>query len=224
MADAEFEQDGLAEIEICATKVGMFSTFRFASGTAFTRCPDNSDNAFRLSGSGCSAQLIEGDLNGARLPMLKEFDLRLTKGFGLGGVDVTAYVDVRNLFNFTNTVRVYSSTNDVRNAEAVERNWQDDFRGFEGEAQANGAWTADEAIALPAANGGCHDWVDQATRPASPSCFYLIRAEQRYGNGDRVFSSAEQRAASEAHFFTIRGLDVFRGPGRDLRLGLELNF
>ncbi len=204
--------------------VGMFTTFRFASGTAFTRCPDNADNAFAFSGSGCANGQIAGDLNGARLPMLKEFDMRVTKGFGLGGVDVTAYVDVRNLFNFTNTLFVYSSTNDVRNAEAVEQQWLSDFRGFEGEALANGAWTADEAIALPPANGGCHDWVDQATLPASPSCFYLIRAEQRYGDGDRVFSSAEQRAASEAQFFSGLGVDVFRGPGRDLRLGLELNF
>ncbi len=99
-----------------------------------------------------------------------------------------------------------------------------DFREFEGEALVNGAWTPEEAIALPAANGGCHDWVDQATLPASPSCFYLIRAEQRYGDGDRVFSSAEQRAASEAQFFSGLGLDAFRGPGRDVRLGLELNF
>jgi hypothetical protein len=204
--------------------VGLFTTFRFASGTAFTRCPNNSDNAFRFSGQGCFRGEIEGDLNGARLPMLKEFNMRVTKGFGLGGVDVTAYVDARNLFNFTNTLVVYSSTNDVRNDEAVEQTWQNDFREFEGEAMANGSWTAEEAIALPAANGGCHDWIDQANLPASPSCFYLIRAEQRYGNGDRVFSSDEQRAASEANFYYRRGLDSFTGPGRDVRLGLELNF
>jgi hypothetical protein len=204
--------------------VGLFTTFRFASGTAFTRCPANSANAFDISGSGCHNGIIEGDLNGARLPMLKEFDLRLTKGFGLGGVDVTAYVDARNVFNFTNTLFVYSSTNDVRNDLAVEDRWQTNFRGFEGEAMANGSWTAEEAIRLPVANEGCADWVDQGGLPASPSCFYLIRAEQRYGNGDRIFSSAEQRATSDARFFYRRGLDFFTGPGRDVRLGLELNF
>ncbi len=204
--------------------VGLFTTFRFASGQAFTRCPNTTNNASVRSGGFCANGQIAGDLNGARLPMLKEFDLRVTKGFGLGGIDLTAYVDVRNLFNFTNTLSVYSTTNDVRNDEAVEQRWLSDFREFEGEALVNGAWTSEEAIALPAANGGCHDWVNQATTPASPSCIYLIRAEQRYGNGDRVFSSAEQRAASEAFFFSNNGLDTFRGPGRDLRLGLELNF
>jgi len=203
---------------------GLFTTFRFASGTAYTRCPNNSQNAFNRSGGGCANGVIAGDLNAARLPMFKEFNLRVTKGFGLGGVDVTAYVDARNLFNFTNTLSVYSATGDVRSDEAFEQVWQGHSREFEGEAQANGAWTAEEAIALPAANGGCHDWVDQAGTPSSPSCFYLIRAEQRYGNGDRVFSSAEQRGATEAFFLSGNGLDTFRGPGRDVRLGLELNF
>jgi len=203
---------------------GLFTTFRFASGQAFTRCPNTIDNARARSGGGCANGQIAGDLNGSRLPMIKEFNLRVTKGFGLGGVDVTAYVDARNLFNFTNTLSVYSATNDVRNDEAVEQRWLSDFREFEGEALANGAWTADEAIALPTANEGCHDWVNQATTAASPSCLYLIRAEQRYGNGDRVFSGAEQRAASEANFFSFNGLDTFRGPGRDVRLGVELNF
>jgi hypothetical protein len=203
---------------------GLFTTFRFTSGTAYTRCPDNSDNAFRISGRGCANNEIAGDLNSSRLPMLKEFNMRLTKGFGLGGVDVTAYVDVRNLFNFTNTLFVYSSTGDVRNDEAVEQRWQRNSSEFEGEALNNGAWTAEQAIALPAANEACADWVNQGGLSASPSCFYLIRAEQRYGNGDRVFSSAEQRAASEAFFFAGRSIDAFRGPGRDVRLGLELNF
>src|SRR5262249_14252338 len=61
--------------------VGVFATFRFASGTPYTRCPidDPQDNAI-FSGVPCSRN-IAGDFNAARLPSFKQFDLRVTKGF-----------------------------------------------------------------------------------------------------------------------------------------------
>ncbi len=92
--------------------MGVFATFRFASGTPYTRCPGDSGDENVLSGTVC-AKRIEGDYNGARLPMLKFFDMKLTKGFQLGGVDLTAYVDVRNLFNFRNILQVFTTTNDI---------------------------------------------------------------------------------------------------------------
>ena len=58
----------------------------------------------------CAPSGSEGDYNGARLPTFKHFDLRVTKGFRLGGVDLTAYVDVRNLFNFRNILQVFTTT------------------------------------------------------------------------------------------------------------------
>ncbi len=201
---------------------GLFATFRFASGTAFTRCPA-AGNAGKISGRECDGGFAS-DINGARLPMLKQFDLRLTKGFGLGGVDVTGYLDIRNLFNFTNNLWVFSVTNDVKNEVHRNIRFATDSARFVIEAAANGARTADHGMLLPPANGGCSDWVDQAGVPGGPSCLYLIRAEQRYGDGDRVFTIEEQRAASSANYDRQWGVQWFNGPGRDIRLGVELNF
>jgi hypothetical protein len=60
--------------------------------------------------------------------------------------------------------------------------------------------------------------------PSSPNCVYLIRAEERFGNGDHIFDSAEQRRASDALYSLVRGVHNFTGAPRRVRLGLELNF
>ena len=203
---------------------GAFGTFRFASGTAFTRCPNESGNEFVFSGQVCSRQ-FEGDINGAPLPMLKQFDLRVTKGFVLGGTDVTTYAFIRNLFNFTNTTAVFAVTNDINNGAAFGEQLAEDLNRFGEEAAANGAQSANGDITLPSANGGCTDWVLQnLVSAASPNCMFLIRAEQRYGNGDRTFSVEEQTAASRANYDRQYGQSFFTGPGRDVRLGVELSF
>jgi hypothetical protein len=61
-------------------------------------------------------------------------------------------------------------------------------------------------------------------RPAPPNCVYLIRTEQRYGNGDHVFTVEEQRRASHAFYTVDRGAHFFTGPPRLIRLGLEATF
>ena len=202
---------------------GLFATWRFASGTAFSRCPAEVGNENVLSGNPC-VRSPEGDLNGARLPMIKQFDLRATKGFGLGGVDITAYADIRNLFNFTNRLRVYTVSNDVVNGEAIDVRLQNDLSSLDTEAVANGAHKANHDMILPLADAACVDWVAASGESASPSCIYLIRAEARWGNGDRIFSVEEQATASLANFNRTRGLSFFTGRPREVRLGLELNF
>ena len=47
---------------------------------------------------------------------------------------------------------------------------------------------------------GCGNWVDAQFTPTAPNCVYLIRAEERYGNGDHIFTIAEQLAASTASY------------------------
>ena len=55
-------------------------------------------------------------------------------------------------------------------------------------------------------------------------CVYLIRAEERYGDGDGVFSLAEQRAASDAFYSTFRGQHQFTGDPRRVRFGVQVGF
>jgi carboxypeptidase family protein/TonB-dependent receptor-like protein len=202
---------------------GIYTTFRLASGTAFTRCPDEAGNEDVLSGNPCSRDFI-GDVNGARLPTFKQLDMRFTKGFGLGGMDLTAYLDARNILNLENITTVYTVTNDVVNTDHATIVWEGDSAAFANEAARSGARDADGAIDLTFGTGGCGNWQTQDGTTAAPNCVYLIRAEQRWGDGDGVFTVAEQRRASDAAFNQTNGLHNRTANGRRLRLGLELNF
>ena len=55
-------------------------------------------------------------------------------------------------------------------------------------------------------------------------CSSAIRAEQRYGNGDGVFTIAEQTAAGDALYQVARGVQEQTAPGRRVRIGLEVDF
>jgi hypothetical protein len=203
--------------------VGMFVTFRIASGTAYTACPIETGNQAVLSTQVCANQ-FQGDVNGARLPTFRQADFRLTKGFMFGGVDLTAYFEARNAFNFTNITTVYAETGNTTNAANLKQIWSGDSSGYALEAARSRAYDPTSGdISLPATSG-CGNWVTQDGNAAAPNCVYLIRAEQRFGNGDGTFTQAEQRRASYANYYSGRGLSSFTAIPRRLRLGLELNF
>ncbi len=206
----------------------VFTTFRMASGTAFTRCPNTLDNAAVTSGNPC-ARSYEGDYNGARLPTFKTVDMRFTKGLALGGTDLTVYLDVRNVFNFENVLAVFTGTNDVVNGLEVEDNWRGDSSDFREEGFRNtGVLQADGSLDMTFGGLGanaCGNWVNQSGVPTGPNCFYIIQAEQRFGDGNGIFTLAEQRRASDAFYYDGgRGLQAFTGRGRSARLGVELSF
>ncbi len=115
-------------------------------------------------------------------------------------------------------------TNDVNNQEAVDNRLQNDLSSLAAEASANGALGTFGDISLPSADAACVDWLSQSFNSASPSCIYLVRAEARWGDGDRVFSLDEQTTASMANFNRTLGLQAFTGSPREVRLGVELNF
>ncbi|MEO7475189.1 MAG: TonB-dependent receptor [Gemmatimonadales bacterium] len=205
---------------------GLYATFRYGSGTAYTPCRATEGNASALSDEGGCAE-FRGAGNSARLPPFKQFDLRVTKGFGLGRLALTAYLDARNLFNFTSLVRVFSATGTAVSPTEHARRWTSDSSLFASEARASGAYQRDGAVDLTFQGrlaSGCAVWVRADLRPAAPNCVYLIRAEERYGDGDHVFTLSEQRRASDALYLVQRGLDNFTGGPRRLRLGLEVTF
>jgi hypothetical protein len=87
--------------------VSVFATFRYTSGTAYTKCGESNEEQSVLSIESC-ARLFPGGLNTQRLPAFKELNARFTKGFALGGLDLTGYLDVRNLLNFRNVLQVFA--------------------------------------------------------------------------------------------------------------------
>jgi hypothetical protein len=206
--------------------VGVTALFRYSSGTAYTRCPAETGNEGVISGGVCSNS-FSGDFFGARLPAYKQLDMRFTKSFGLGGLDITAYLDARNVLNFKNILSVFAVTNDVVNeTERVNQN-SADSSSFASEARANTLYGSDGSIDLRfggAVASGCGNWKNAAGTPATPNCVYLIRAEERFGNGDHIFTIDEQNAASNASYLTGRALNNFTDTPRRLRLGFEVNF
>ena len=216
------------------SNVGVFTTFRYASGTPYTRCAENAGDEDIVSGNNCNRGFPD-PLNSSRLPAFKTIDTRLTKGFSLGKLDLTAYVEARNLLNFKNKIQVFTVTGEITNAKEEAQNWAADSADLSNEAgrsensalQGGGAIDLtfpDPVSGLTRAASGCGGWVNQGGTPAAPNCVALVRAEERFGNGDHIFDLAEQRLASTALYNTVRGTHTFTGAPRRVRLGLEVNF
>jgi hypothetical protein len=203
--------------------VSVFSTFRYTSGTAYTKCGVSAEEQSILSIENCVRLFPEG-INTQRLPAFKELNTRFTKSFGLGGLDLTGYLDVRNLLNFRNVLQVFAVNGDVRNDDERAANLQTDLDDLATERDANSAVGADGALRLPTAHQSCAGWVSSKNRPAAANCIYLIRAEERFGNGDHIFTVDEQTNAINALYDVNRGEHQQLGVGRRARLGFEINF
>jgi hypothetical protein len=211
-------------------RAGVFATFRYASGTPYTRCAQNAGDEDIVSGNNCNREFPD-PLNSSRLPAFKQLDTRFTKGFSLGRLDLTAYVEARNLLNFRNIIQVFTTNGNITNDNEEAANWAADSADLATEAAASGRLGApgqpDGAVDLDfgeVGNGFCANWVNQAGAPAAPNCIALVRAEERFGNGDGVFDLTEQRRASTALYNTVRGTHTFTGVPRRVRLGFEVNF
>jgi outer membrane receptor for ferrienterochelin and colicin len=210
--------------------VGVFATFRYASGTAYTQC-DAAGNEAVISGAVCAKGQLSQGLNSARLPTFKQFDLRASKGIRVGGLDLSAYVDARNVLNFRNVLAVFVTSGDIVSPVEQHTQFASDSSSFANEAIVNGIYrsgTGDIDLTFGGqGNAGCANYVTQGGQGGAPSCIELVRAEERFGNGDRIFTLAEQQRVSEASYFgpgNGRGSYNFLGAGRQVRLGLELNF
>jgi hypothetical protein len=209
--------------------ISVFATFRYTSGTAYTKCGESNEEQNVLSIESCARLFPEG-LNTQRLPAFKEINTRLTKGFGLGGLGLTAYLDVRNLLNFRNVLQVFAVNGDVRSDQEREDNLNADLEDLRTEGEANGALGADGELdltfgGLPDPRTGCGRWVSsKGGAPAAANCIYLIRAEQRFGDGDGIYTVEEQSAAIHALYDVARGEHQHLGVGRRARIGFEIDF
>ena len=201
-------------------------TFRYTSGTAYTKCGESNEEQSVLSIENCVRLFPEG-LNTQRLPAFKEINTRFTKGFGLGGLDLTGYLDVRNLLNFRNVIQVFAVNGDVRNDEERTANLEarSGRPGQRARCERRGRCRTARSCCPTAQHENCAGWVSSKNRPAAANCMYLIRAEQRFGNGDHVFTVDEQSNAINALYDAARGehssSSVWAGAHGS---GFEINF
>jgi hypothetical protein len=133
----------------------------------------------------------------------------------MGGLDVMVFADVRNLLNVKNIVQLFVETGDIVNDKNRELALGTEFSDLTIEAEAAGAVTLNGDIDL---TGNCGAW-------GSPvNCVMLRRTEQRYGDGDGLYTPAEVSRAFNALYDTFNGTQTFYGAPRHVRLGLQLNF
>jgi Carboxypeptidase regulatory-like domain/TonB-dependent Receptor Plug Domain len=199
--------------------VGVFATFRALSGLPYTRVKNSGAGAtVPRQGFGLTATSIE-PINSSTMPWTKYVDLRLNKGFRLGRADITAFADVRNLFNFKNITGLFAETGDVVNAAFQEQQTSPQFSNVRTEAQQNGRLLSGGAIDLRPA---CSSWTGTDGGPVN--CVALRQVEAFFGDGDGVYTLAEQTTALNAWYTRFNGPQTFYDQPRHIRLGFELNF
>jgi hypothetical protein len=213
--------------------VGATATFRFASGLPYTTCQDDKESQslfYNTTAAVCGKGRPLGDINGSRMPMYKQFDLRVTKGFKLGkSLDLTAYAVATNLFNFKTTTNLFRSTGGPTNPVEFNSFFHSDSQTVYSEVRFN---ETSQNKSLIDGNGTinlsdpttCANWSLTSNAGGMPNCFALYRAEQRFGNGDHLYTEAEYKRAFTTSYNIGRGLNNFIVLPRRVRLGLELTF
>jgi len=198
-----------------ARRLGAVLTFRLATGLAYTRLVNNGDGAIAPQiGPGLGGRAAE-QINASHLPTTKTLDLRLTKSFQAGGRALRAYADFRNLLNFTNVVALYAETGDVVNDVHKQKVLSPEIANLQSEASQVGALNPDGSINL---SGDCNAW-------GIPwDCVALRRVEARFGNGDLLYTPAEQTRAFDTYYNSFFGPWRFHGPARTVRVGVEVAF
>ena len=205
---------------------GAFVAFRFASGLPYTLLQPQEQGYTFSSLCGLACTLAE-PINSSTLPWIKNVDLRLTKGIHLGRSDWTLFAEGRNIFNFKNVVDIFWETGDVTYDKYKQKFIDEQATLLTGQAASAGILTANKSIDFTALNGGCAGWqgTNSGNFASGPvDCVLLMRAEARYGNGDGVFTPAEYDAAFTGWYNLMNAPSRFYGPGRLIRVGLELSF
>ena len=212
--------------------VGAFFTFRFASGLPWTSCPNDVSNKDITTQGACAKGLGSTSVNANRLPMFKNVDLRLTKGFNLGhSLDLTAYADFRNLFNWQTVTSVFAATGDIQNPLQFSQNFKNDSTEFYNEVVHNNSLLggnileADGSVNL-VANGPatCDSWSLTNGQGGLPSCFGIYRAEERFGDGNHVLTPTEYKQIFTTYYNVGSGPGNFEVAPRSIILGVELTF
>lgn len=166
-------------------------------------------------------------LRSDHVPAWKSLDLRVGRTVTFAGRRATAYLDARNLLNVANLLHAFPIGDPRSDPTRQEQAWQMDSASYATEAAKNGRYSGAGTIDLTfggAGRAGCGAWQASSGEADPPDCAYLIAAEERFGNGDGLYTVSEQRAASNAYYLTRFGPGAFSGPPRAIRIGLEIGF
>jgi hypothetical protein len=187
--------------------LGLFTILRVRSGLPFTQIVNQGEGQVGPAGAG---GLPAGMIGDASTPWTTAFDLRLTKGFQVGrGLHLLAFVDWRNPFDIENSSLVFLETGDETNELFREQT----LAPLMSDTRLDGEPDID-------------DFDIRAESPENPfNQFMLLRAEQRFGNGDGIFTVAEQEAAFGQMYENDFGANSrFKTSDQLMRLGVRIGF
>ena len=166
--------------------------------------------------------------NAARLPTLKQFDLRFTKDFGVGKYAFTGYLDARNILNLTEVVAVYAQTGTTSSAAsrrpAGTRTTRRTFvdlrqrrrRVRQGDRQHR---PAEDHRRLRQGRQRSNSFAPSATTTSVPSsASATATASTRWQNSARRPNRRTRRRTAHGR------ADPFVTGARTIRFGLEVNF
>ena len=187
--------------------LGVFAILYARSGQRFTKLENT--GRYWLISPPSSGNLVESSFGGLTMPWQVEFDLRISKGFALGqGWNLQAFLDWRNPFDIARPDYVFSETGDTSNEQGLD------------------VWVG-EALSDPRLDGDTdiRDF-DIAAESADNAfnTYMLLRAEQRFGNGDGIYTVEEQQRAFTHDYDWFRGEYRLYPSNQSLRLGLRVSF
>lgn len=186
--------------------LGVFTILYARSGQRFTKLEELGRSRLAPPTSGSGAESSFGALE---MPWQFGFDLRITKGFRLGSsLLLQAFVDWRNPLDIATTEYVFAETGSTTHEYAREL-------------------AIDDYLADPSLDGDSEirAFDIRAESPANPFNLYmLMRAEERFGNGDGVFTVEEQERVFGQEWDVENGEQALAPSNQSLRLGLRLAF
>jgi hypothetical protein len=157
----------------------------------------------------------------ARLPFFTRVDLRLAKTMNVAGRPWEVYLDARNVLNARNVIALFGETGEtVNTAHRLQTIGDPDAPSGEYASLRNEA--LDAAALEPDGTTvnltACPTWGNPF------NCVALSRVERRFGDGNGLYTIAEQERAFNAYYDDFFGAWRFYAPGRTLRIGLRLGF
>jgi hypothetical protein len=199
----------------------LWAGFQLASGTSYLTCRFSDGGALTLSDEPCPSATGIGGIafTHERLPMRKVLDLRFSRALGDAPYAPRFFIDARNLLNFTNVIRAFRDS--ARVGIAREGVIAAELAGVSDEAIRNGVYDDATGTVNLSSPGVCAGWVTTQESGGAPNCVALLRAEARYGNGDGIYTAAEQRTAVSAAFDATYAVGL-SGTPRRVRIGIEM--
>jgi len=202
---ADFQEGSVAGTIL--QDLGVFAIMRLRSGLPYTKLLNDGNGPI---GPPSAGGIPGSSISGAETPWSFGVDLRFTKGFSLGeGLNMQAFLDWRNPFDIETNNQVFLETGNVVNALHRQQSLDTSLR----DTQLDGSNDVDDFDI--AAESTDNDF----------NVYMLLRAEQRWGNGDGIFTVEEQETAFGQVYENNFGVNSrFQTSDQLMRLGLRLSF